>query len=701
MRKLMLASSIMMTANAWAGPLEDCPAEAFLIQGNPSNLYAVDLSTGAYRSISTDTGAQSTLNAIGFSTHDNHFYGWDKAEQTLFRMGDDYRVEHLYLSSPLNGHYYVGDVSLQENAYYMYRKGRNELHGLWRIGLDPDSGDYLAVDRIVDGSSVYMNIYDFAFHPDSNEIYSVDSRGNLLKIDPATGSVQQLGNVGERGTFGAVYFDRDGMLYISRNKDGVIFQIDLTGASVAAVQFAQGPSSSSNDGARCAIAPVVPVDSQKIDFGDAPDSYGTSLANNGARHNVEDSAVYMGALVDGEAQSYLAPDSDDEFGVDDEDGIQVVSNLTAGSQAILSSTIKGSGFLNGWIDFNKNGRFDESEHILVDEYKAEGQHTHLVDIPLSAKGGETWARFRVSSLAGAQPTGGMPDGEVEDHKFAINAASITRQYYPSEAGYVTLAFEDLWPSRGDYDLNDFVTHYRTGISTVNGEVSSIHIGGQVLALGATFHNGFAVQIDNLLPGEVDVANIAFEINGETINRSPLESGHTSAVFVVADDLWDYVTPAEGCTFYRTEKNCGESPIQFTYSLEIPLIKPVSADLIKVSLYKPFIFATPGFNRNSIFDSPPGRDLEIHLKNNQPSLLADPALLGRADDRSLPNAEIYYQTENGLPWALEIGTEWQHPWEYIDLIQAYPNFVDYVQSEGQSSKDWYLPGNAVQSELYND
>ena len=57
-------------------------------------------------------------------------------------------------------------------------------------------------------------------------------------------------------TYGAVYFDASGRFYISSNQTGTIYVIqnvqDLNGStSMDSNLFAFGPSSSSNDGARC------------------------------------------------------------------------------------------------------------------------------------------------------------------------------------------------------------------------------------------------------------------------------------------------------------------------------------------------------------------------------------------------------------------------------------------------------------------
>ncbi|MFT6758443.1 MAG: LruC domain-containing protein [Chitinophagales bacterium] len=683
-----------------SAPLESCPTEAFLVQGSPAVMYAVDLSSGSYSTLAPTMSATSVVDAIAFSTHDQYIYGWDKARETAVRIGSDYQTEALAITGNLGGHYYVGDISTVDNAYYVYRKGSNDLHGLWRIELDSSSPEYLAAERIIDGSSLYVDIFDFAFHPDENTIYTVDNIGRLHTINPATGSRNLLGSTGVSGTFGAIYFDVSGNLYISSNEDGTIYKVDITSGDYTAELFAQGPSSSSNDGARCGFAAVAPLARTLLDFGDAPDTYSTSMATNGARHEVGGN-IFLGTTVDGETQAYISPSSDDEVSSDDEDGVNFITSLSAGAEAIVNVETNDIGYLNAWIDFDKNGVFSSDEKVVDGQALAAGSHNIAYFVPGAAKQGATWSRFRYSSIESLNPTGGASDGEVEDHSINVNAQGVTQQYYPSVNGFVTIAFEDIWPSVGDYDMNDFVVNYRTSYSSIDGLVTAVSISGQITAIGAKFHNGFGVEVKGLARNNVDQSSIHYVINDIVQTEPPLEEGHNNAVFIVADDVWNYIEPAEGCSFYRTESNCGGSPVQFSFTIEAQLVSPVAPEEIELGLYNPFIFATNGYNRNSIFSSPPGRPLEIHLKNNTPTILADPALLARADDDSNAAAGVYYLTENGLPWALEIGAQWEHPGEYIDLILAYPDFPTFVQSNGTLNTDWYLTENADTTQLYKD
>ncbi|GAM66216.1 hypothetical protein JCM19236_3668 [Vibrio sp. JCM 19236] len=151
-------------------------------------------------------------------------------------------------------------------------------------------------------STANIHLTDFAFHPDTEKLYGVDNNSGILyEFDPDTGTETAIGDTGETGTFGAGYFDVNGYYYVARNQDGIIYRIDLSDplkiaeGDVPAVKFADGPSSSQNDGARCANAPIIDEDSN-IDFGDAPDSYSTTLASNGPRHAI-DGLTYLGTAL--------------------------------------------------------------------------------------------------------------------------------------------------------------------------------------------------------------------------------------------------------------------------------------------------------------------------------------------------------------------------------------------------------------------
>jgi hypothetical protein len=165
-----------------------------------------------------------------------------------------------------------------------------------------------------------------------------------------------------------------------------------------------------------------------LDFGDAPAPYPTGGLG-GARH-IMDGVTFLGAGVDPEATGQPDPCAlgDDNDGNDDEDGVVFTSRLMPGLPATVDVTASVAGFLNAWVDFNADGDWaDPCEQVFTNQLLTGGG---LVDsltfqVPLLAKDGGTFARFRFNTVGGLDyfgpgPSGPFPDGEVEDHMVRVD-----------------------------------------------------------------------------------------------------------------------------------------------------------------------------------------------------------------------------------------------------------------------------------------
>lgn len=207
---------------------------------------------------------------------------------------------------------------------------------------------------------------------------------------------------------------------------------------------------------------TISVTNVALDFGDAPDSYGTTLANDGPRHVV--GSLFLGPAFDAEpdGQPDPAAQGDDNNGTgrdgstDDEDGITFLSALNVGTTRQFRVSASAAGFIDAWIDFDQSGDFTIGENlspfasielessgsggmiegggsfgggsILSGSFNVGsgiavpvGFSTISFDIPNSALPGPTFARFRFSSTGGLSPTGLASDGEVEDYLVSIAA----------------------------------------------------------------------------------------------------------------------------------------------------------------------------------------------------------------------------------------------------------------------------------------
>ncbi|HON91786.1 MAG TPA: GEVED domain-containing protein [Sedimentisphaerales bacterium] len=185
-----------------------------------------------------------------------------------------------------------------------------------------------------------------------------------------------------------------------------------------------GPDSSC---AACIAEDGIPDITSGMDFGDAPNSYKTLVSSDGARH-VKVYGVYLGRSCDIELDG--RPDTtalgDDFQGSADEDGIVFTSPLLPGTSATLEATASTTGYINAWIDFNRDGDFaDPDEQIFLDELIETGVNRLTFRIPATAAAGSTYARFRFNTRGLLSYYGLATDGEVEDYRI-----TLARQFEP-------------------------------------------------------------------------------------------------------------------------------------------------------------------------------------------------------------------------------------------------------------------------------
>lgn len=178
------------------------------------------------------------------------------------------------------------------------------------------------------------------------------------------------------------------------------------------------------------------------DFGDAPDSYGTTQSANGARHGVIND-VYLGAAkpdaeVDGVA---VATADSDDTGSDDEDGVATVpslSSLDSSYRITVNATnaTASAGRLVAWVDFDGSGTFDADEaaaRVVPAGTSATNVDIVWSNIPADIQQGATYLRLRFTTDAmnASDAQGEKIDGEVEDYTLTIvsSGASVSGRVY--------------------------------------------------------------------------------------------------------------------------------------------------------------------------------------------------------------------------------------------------------------------------------
>ncbi|HXG49314.1 MAG TPA: GEVED domain-containing protein [Methylomirabilota bacterium] len=169
----------------------------------------------------------------------------------------------------------------------------------------------------------------------------------------------------------------------------------------------------------------------KLDFGDAPDSYRTTSAVDGARH-VLFPQFCLGAVEDVESDgvpgaSATGDDTSMPLGFDDEDGLSAATSLIPGSPATFDvyATIPGgtTGYLDAWADWNQDGDFDDANEQIAASHPLMNMLNIVgFNVPADALTGFTYVRLRLSSYGGLPSFGLASNGEVEDYRIEVVAA---------------------------------------------------------------------------------------------------------------------------------------------------------------------------------------------------------------------------------------------------------------------------------------
>lgn len=199
--------------------------------------------------------------------------------------------------------------------------------------------------------------------------------------------------------------------------------VSACGSDVISVYPVSAHNSPSKDGDQ--DIPFEPVD--LFDYGDAPDTYGTLLSSDGARHAIIPDGPYLGPSVDAEidGQPDVGADGDDYNTQNDADGVLLLPLLEPNLCTTVQVIGTAGAYLNAWIDFDGNGQFDPDESITSGDFLLSGGVDDIdFCAPAQLTTDLTYARFRVSWDGGLGPTGAAPDGEVEDYVLDFSPTSV-------------------------------------------------------------------------------------------------------------------------------------------------------------------------------------------------------------------------------------------------------------------------------------
>lgn len=250
----------------------------------------------------------------------------------------------------------------------------------------------------------------------------------------------------------------------------------------------------------------------------------------------------------------------------------------------------------------------------------------------------------------------------EDDDFPNDATRAYLSYFPN-AGRQTIAYEDMWPVKGDYDFNDMVISMRSTL-TKDGKGNWVSAEYEIAldAFGGGIENGLALRFTDAAKAALGSSIIA-SVSGDASLDPNVSNG--IIVFSDPDDVRSQY-------YNNTEAGLMATPDTLRFTINF-------ANNNGLAFLNDFYI----FRREE-------RGREIHLSGFSGTSAADANLYNTGDD-----VNGTYKTATGLPWAMDIvldGENFQHPMEKIDMITAYPKFGLWAGSAGASNADWYQSPN---------
>lgn len=254
---------------------------------------------------------------------------------------------------------------------------------------------------------------------------------------------------------------------------------------------------------------------------------------------------------------------------------------------------------------------------------------------------------------------GVADG---DDDFPNDPTRAYLSYYPT-VGRQTIAYEDMWPLKGDYDFNDMVINVKSSL-VKNGDDEWVSAEYEIAldAFGGGIESGLALRLTN--SAKNSMSSIISSVSG----NASLDPDVSNGIILFSD-------PDQVRSQYYNNTEAGRMADPDTIRFTINFV----ANNNGADFLNDFYI----FHKNQ-------RGREIHLSGFSGTNAADANLYNTGDD-----VNGTYKTTTGLPWAMDIvldGDNFRHPMEKVDMITAYPSFSLWAGSAGAQNSDWFQTPN---------
>lgn len=257
----------------------------------------------------------------------------------------------------------------------------------------------------------------------------------------------------------------------------------------------------------------------------------------------------------------------------------------------------------------------------------------------------------------------------------------------ARSGRYTIAFEDMYPSAGDADLNDHSTIFSTEMDkTPTNKVKTIRGTYTHVAKGAGYNHELRLALDVPTNANVQVsyldgsgntwngcasapkytANVAGDCTGGNLNSAQLKRG---VLLLPSSDKTLFGkknAPSAGTTFSINDFVRGVTA-QVTITFEEPVDLNVTKNLV-------------------------GGHLNYFLAINQKTDGVFRQIYRPGYFKDAKGKDSYLD-KNGFPWAIVVPGVFNHPTEGADIRKSsttgYYFFNTWMTSNGVEHKDWYL------------
>lgn len=358
------------------------------------------------------------------------------------------------------------------------------------------------------------------------------------------------------------------------------------------------------------------------------------------------------------------------------------------------------------VEFNDAGYLGNGVNKLKDLAFLTGPFqgmsvANFLNVANTAIGGGGMGGFSINEIAYAaeQINTNFENGDLNYFTCTVNSGGNGTG--PTEVQYKgTLAYEDLWPWKGDYDFNDLVIGYNFAVfKNVQEQIRHITATFIVYAFGASYYNGFGFSFPQI-PPEAIISVSGYQLKqGSYISLQPngLEANQPHATIIVFDDAYDLMQhPGMGIGVNTNPLAPYVTPDTLVIEMSfmnngVPASEgPVTFNQLDIGNFNPFIIVNQE------------RGVEVHLPGYPPTALADPSFIGSGQDDGNAGANRYYRTTDNLPWAINIPEVFEYPIEKQDIISAYYHLADWAQSNGVLYPDWYQdkPGYRNDNLIYH-